>query len=112
MSGPSRVLVALRVPADAPRAFEAFTTEIARYNPIRVGKDVELMYKNDLAMELAGVEMLNKHIAAFAQLKDGGSRDLLEHILQGSEEHVDWIETQLEAIKQVGLQNYLAQHLH
>ena len=86
--------------------------EIARYNPIRVGKDVEHMYKNDLAMELPGVDLLNKHIALFQQLKDGGSRDVLEHILKGSEEHVDWIETQIEAIKQVGLQNYLAQHLH
>jgi bacterioferritin len=86
--------------------------EIARYNPIRVGKDVELMFKNDLAAELTGVELLNKHIGLCSQLKDGGSRELLEDILKDSEEHVDWIETQLERIKQVGLQNYLAQHLH
>jgi bacterioferritin len=88
------------------------TPEIARYNPIRVGKDIEHMYKNDLQMELTGVEILNKHIAMFASIKETGSRELLERILRDSEEHVDWIETQQEAIKQVGLQNYLAQHIH
>jgi len=88
------------------------TPEIARYNPIRVGKDTQTMFKNDLASEMAGVAMLNKHIALCLAQNDGGSRELLEAILLDSEEHVDWLETQLTAIDQVGLQNYLAQHIH
>src|SRR4051812_41100023 len=77
------------------------TPEIARYNPIRVGKDVQALFSNDLAMERAGVTLLNKHIALCIQQNDAGSRELLESIIQDSEEHVDWLETQIEAINQV-----------
>ena len=43
---------------------------------------------------------------------DNGTRELLEEILVSEEEHVDWLETQLETIRQIGIENYLAQQLH
>ena len=54
-----------------------------------------------------GVKTYNAAIELCLQVKDGGSRELLEKILVESEEHVDWLETQLGLIDQVGLQNYL-----
>lgn len=85
--------------------------EIARYHPIRVGKDTEKVFANDLALEKSGVETLNKHIALCLKHNDGGSRDLMERILVGSEDHVDWLETQIELISKIGLQNYLSEQV-
>jgi bacterioferritin len=81
--------------------------EIARYDVIRVGTDVKEQLENDLKLEMTGVAHYNQTIDLCIQLKDGGTRELLESILTESEEHVDWLETQLDLIKQVGLQNYL-----
>ena len=46
------------------------------------------------------------------RLSDNGSRELLEGILEGEEEHADWLEAQLELIRQVGDAHYLAQQIH
>lgn len=81
--------------------------EIARYDVIRVGSTVKEQFENDLALETRGVKTYNAAIELCLQVKDGGSRELLEKILVESEEHVDWLETQLGLIDQVGLQNYL-----
>lgn len=81
--------------------------EIARYDVIRVGTNVQEQFEFDLQLEMKGVKAYNEAIALFGSLKDNGSRDLVEPILVESEEHVDWLETQLDLIKSVGLQNYL-----
>jgi bacterioferritin len=81
--------------------------EIARYDVIRVGTDVKEQLENDLKLEMSGVAHYNESIDLCVKLKDGGSREILEHILTESEEHVDWLEQQLHLIGQVGLQNYL-----
>lgn len=81
--------------------------EIARYDVIRVGADVKEQFENDLVLESGGVAAYNAAIALCIQVNDAGSRDMLEQILVESEEHVDWLETQLSLIDQVGLQNYL-----
>lgn len=83
-----------------------------RYFPLRVGETVPEQFKTDLELEYAAVERLNRGIALCREAGDNGSRELLEGILVSEEEHIDWIETQLEAIEQVGAENYLAQHLH
>ena len=81
--------------------------EIARYDVIRVGTDVKEQFENDLQLEMKGVKHYNEAIELCTKLKDNGSRELLDGILVESEEHVDWLETQLGLIKEVGLQLYL-----
>jgi bacterioferritin len=87
------------------------TPEIARYDVIRVGTNVKEQFENDLKLEMKGVQAYNEAINLFAQLKDNGSRELIEPILVESEEHVDWLETQLGLIEAVGLQNYLTEQM-
>lgn len=87
------------------------TPEIARYDVIRVGADVKEQLENDLALESKGVATYNKAITLATQLGDNGSRELLASILVESEEHVDWLETQLGVIEQIGLPLYLADQL-
>ena len=85
--------------------------EIARYDVIRVGTDVKEQFENDLGLEMKGVQHYNHTIDLCIRLKDNGTRDLLEPILAESEEHVDWLETQLGLINAVGLQNYLTEQM-
>lgn len=82
---------------------------IARYDVIRVGTDVPQQFQNDLKLETGGVKAYNEAINLCTAQKDAGSRELLEHILEQSEEHVDWLESQLNVIKDVGLPGYLAE---
>jgi bacterioferritin len=85
--------------------------EIARYDVIRVGTDVKEQFENDLQLEMKGVNTYNEAINFCAQVKDNGTRDLLEEILIESEEHVDWLEQQLHLIATVGLENYLTEQM-
>jgi bacterioferritin len=85
--------------------------EIARYDVIRVGSDVKEQFENDLKLETGGVKAYNELIDLCIKVKDNGSRELVEPILTESEEHVDWLETQLGLITQVGLQNYLTEQI-
>jgi len=83
-----------------------------RYFPLRIGENVPEIFQADLDLEYAAVERLNRGIALTTEHGDHGTRDLLERILVAEEEHVDWIETQLESIRIIGVEHYLAQHLH
>ena len=85
--------------------------EIARYDVIRVGTSVKEQLEFDLALETNGVNAYNEAITLAAQLKDNGSRELMEQILVDSEEHVDWLESQLHLIAIVGLERYLAEQI-
>ncbi|MEZ6140905.1 MAG: bacterioferritin [Zavarzinella sp.] len=85
--------------------------EIARYDVIRVGTDVKEQFVNDLALESKGAAAYNAGIALAVQLGDNATRDLMERILVDSEEHIDWLETQLNLIENVGLSNYLAHNM-
>ncbi len=78
-----------------------------KYGKVSVGRDVEEQHRFDLAIELEAVEHLNKGIAICRELGDNGTRELLEGILREEEGHVDWIETHLHMIEELGLQNYL-----
>src|SRR5206468_5054710 len=71
------------------------TPEIARYDVIRVGSDVKEQLENDLKLEMSGVAHYNEAIELCSRLKDNGTREVLEPILTESEEHVDWLEQQL-----------------
>ena len=81
--------------------------DIARYDVIRVGTNVQEQFENDLKLEMAGVTHYRNVIDLCTKVQDHGSRELVEPILTESEEHVDWLETQLSLIKDLGLQNYL-----
>lgn len=81
--------------------------EIARYDVIRVGGDVKEQFEFDLTLETGGVHAYNAAVTLCIAENDGGSRDLIEKILVESEEHVDWLESQLELIEKVGIENYL-----
>lgn len=81
--------------------------EIARYDVIRVGQSVQEQFEFDLALETSGVKAYNEAVDICLAESDGGSRELLERILVESEEHVDWLEMQLDLIGKVGIENYL-----
>jgi bacterioferritin len=85
--------------------------EIARYDVIRVGADVKEQFENDLVLESSGVKFYNQLIELAVAMKDNGTREIVAPILSESEEHVDWLETQLHLIQAVGLQNYLQSQL-
>jgi bacterioferritin len=83
-----------------------------RYSPLRIGETVPEMFDADLQLEFAAVERLNRGIALATDAADNGTRELFEEILVSEEEHINWLETQLETIRQIGVEHYLAQQLH
>jgi bacterioferritin len=87
------------------------TPEIARYDVIRVGTNIKEQFENDLKLEMSGVSHYNFTVDLCTKLKDNGTRELIAPILVESEEHVDWLETQLGLIEAIGLQNYLAEQM-
>lgn len=88
------------------------TPNMSDYFKINIGPDVKAQLQNDLEVEYTAVKRLNRGIALCVQVGDNGSRELLESILTDEEEHIDWLEAQLHAIGEMGIENYLAQHLH
>ena len=84
---------------------------VQRLWQIRIGENVEEIFKADLALELEALPRLNQGIETCRELGDNNSRHLLEEILQDEEEHVDWLEAQLTLIEQVGLPNYLTEQI-
>jgi bacterioferritin len=83
-----------------------------RLYPVKVGETVIEQFQVDLELEYVAIKRLNDGIAACVAAGDNATRALLESILVSEEEHVDWLETQLEAMRQVGEVQYLAQQLH
>jgi bacterioferritin len=84
---------------------------VQRLGKVNIGQTVPEMLKNDYAVELVAIPLLNRSIATCRDAGDHGTQDLLRAILEAEEEHVDWIEAQLELIKQVGEAHYLAQQI-
>ena len=74
---------------------------------LMIGEGVPEALRGDLDLELAGLPLLREAIAHCERVADYVSRELFEDILQGEEDHIDWLETQLALIDDVGLQNYL-----
>ncbi|MDC8450918.1 MAG: bacterioferritin [Nitrospira sp.] len=87
------------------------TPEVEHIDGVAQGRDVEALFRADLAFEREDVELLRKAIAHCATVGDFTSRHLLEHMIEDSEEHVDWFEIQLRTIEQVGIENYLAEQI-
>lgn len=84
---------------------------LQRLHKLQVGETVREQFQSDLDLEHRAIKFLNEGIDAARKVGDNGSEDLMKKILVAEEEHTDWLETQLELIKQVGEQNYLAQQM-
>ncbi len=80
---------------------------VSQLNPLHIGADVEAQLKNDWAAEDGAIKMYNDSIALCVSLGDNGTRDMLEEILEDEEDHIDWLETQLDQIGQMGIGSYL-----
>jgi bacterioferritin len=85
--------------------------EIARYDVIRVGANIKEQFENDLQLETSGVKHYNATVELCTKLGDNGTRELVAPILVESEEHVDWLETQLNLIATIGMENYLTEQM-
>jgi bacterioferritin len=84
---------------------------LQKLGKLAVGQGVIEILKNDLALESQTVPRLNGAIKVCRDVGDNGSEALLTLILVDSESHVDWLESQLELVKQVGEAHYLAQQI-
>lgn len=80
-------------------------------NKITIGAEVEAQLKNDLLAEQGAVKAYNEGVKLAVECADNGSRELLESILTDEEEHLDWIEAQLDQIAQMGIQVYLSEQV-
>jgi len=84
---------------------------LQRLGSVRIGETVPEKLRLALDLGRNAIERLNSGIATCIGAGDHGSRELLDHILEGEEAHADWVETQLELLRQVGEQHYLAQQI-
>lgn len=74
---------------------------------LNIGEDVEEMLRSDLKLELDGAKNLREGIAYADSVHDYVSRDLMIEVLSDEEKHIDWLETELDLIQRLGIQNYL-----
>ncbi len=79
--------------------------------PLTIGHEVKVQLQNDLDLELKAVVMYNEAIKVSIDAGDNASRDLFAKLLKDEEEHVDFLETQMHQIKQLGYERYLTQQL-
>jgi bacterioferritin len=87
------------------------TPDVEHLDQISGGRTVEDLLKADLEFERDDVELLRKGITHCSEAGDFTTRHLLEHMMIDTEQHIDWFETQLRTIEQVGLATYLAEHI-
>ncbi len=88
------------------------TPNMSDYFKINIGQTLKEQLQNDLNLEYEAVKRLNNGIQTCVDVKDNGSRELLEKILTDEEHHIDWLEGQLHAIKEMGIEAYLSQQLY
>jgi bacterioferritin len=78
---------------------------------LNIGAEVEAQLRNDQMAEQGAVTLYNDSIRLAVECGDNGTREMLEAILKEEEEHLDWLEAQLDQIKQMGIQNYLTEQI-
>lgn len=85
--------------------------DAAHLDAVAQGQDVAKLFEADLEFEREDVELLRTAIGHCSTVGDFTTRHLLEHMIEDSEEHVDWFETKLRTIAQVGLERFLAEQI-
>ena len=78
---------------------------------VKIGKTVKEMIESDLALEVAAVKEYNDAVAVAREEGDNGSRELFEILLKDEEDHVDFLEAQMQQIKDMGYERYLSQQI-
>jgi len=84
---------------------------VSKLKKISIGSEVPAHHKNDWEAEEGAIKSYNDGIRLALELGDNGSRELMDSILKDEEEHIDWIEAQLDEIKQMGVANYLVEQI-
>lgn len=84
---------------------------VSKLNPMHIGADVAEQLHNDYLSEQGAVKSYNAAVQQAASLGDNGTRALFESILNDEEAHIDWLEAQLDQIRLMGIENYLAQQV-
>ncbi|HTK86799.1 MAG TPA: bacterioferritin [Nitrospiraceae bacterium] len=84
---------------------------VQRLGTVHVGETVPEQFKTDLQAEKEMLTLLSEGIAHCAKVGDYTTRHMLEDMAEDVDEHIDWIETQMETVKQVGLENYLSEQI-
>ena len=84
---------------------------VSKLNEIHIGPDVVRQLENDRNAEEGAIKAYNTSIRLAAESNDNGTRELLEAIVKDEEEHIDQIEAHLDQIKQMGVENYLAEQI-
>jgi bacterioferritin len=87
------------------------TPVVSRLDEIHIGAEVEAQHKNDWAAEEGAVKAYNAGIHQAGELGDNGTWDFLGSILKDEEDHIDWLEVQIDQVRQMGLQNYLVEQI-
>jgi bacterioferritin len=85
---------------------------LQRLGSVLVGETVPEQHRLDLDLEKAAIERYNRGVALARDKGDNGTAEMLEDLLTGEEHHADWLEAQIGLIETVGVENYLAQHIH
>ena len=84
---------------------------VSELKKIYIGADVEKQHKNDIAAEVGAIQSYNDGIKLAVEVGDNGTREFLESILKDEEEHLGWLEMQLDQISQMGIQTYLSSNV-
>jgi bacterioferritin len=88
------------------------TPDVSGMEKVIIGKDLEHQFKSDRDAEQSANRAYNKSIALCYNAEDNGSVELLRSILQDEEKHLDWLETQIDLISRIGMENYLVEQLN
>jgi bacterioferritin len=84
------------------------TPVVSKLNKVNVGADVAKQLANDLGAERTAWKSYNAAIQLADEVKDGPTRNMLEEIARDEDAHIDWLEAQLDQIKQMGIEMYLS----
>jgi bacterioferritin len=84
---------------------------VSDYDPICVGGTARQQFDNDLALEMAALEVMRRGVRLCLEGHDDATREPLEHMIRDEERHVNWLEAQKHQIEEIRYENYLAQQV-